>query len=194
MTPIHLRFRLNVQQIKAAFQLSARNFQQGMGWRRFLPNLQILGISIIFVSALLGLEGWLLLLWMVGALLTLLGGVFHQDYFYKKYANNTGECRVTIDDDGVLVRSEICEARYIWSVVQAISVQAGGVAIFLCDIQAVLYVPDSAFPDIETRQAFLAAMREHGIAGVPDAASAENALPATSSGFFSRYLRRRSRQ
>jgi hypothetical protein len=179
VTPIHLRYRLNKQQAGAAFQLSAQRLRQSAGWRRFLFYIPTLGFILVgILPALLHVEGVLVVVWIVGVWLIVFGNVSYWDWFYEKYADDIGECRLALDDDGVLVHTANWESRYVWAAVRAISVQTSGLGIVLGDIQSVLFVPNSAFVDAETRQAFLAAMREHGVAGVPDAVSAERVAAA----------------
>ncbi|MDR1890286.1 MAG: hypothetical protein LBQ81_13090 [Zoogloeaceae bacterium] len=173
MTPIQISYRLNKRQMAAAFQLATQRVRQDAGWRRVLLYMPALGVLILVVPPmLLGNNGVFFLGGIVGCLMISFGYSWYRDWWYEKYANSIGECRVTIDGDGVLIHSDICEARYAWAVVREISVQAGWLAMILGDIRAVQAVPDSAFSDAELRQAFLAAMREHGVPGVPDEASA----------------------
>ena len=177
MTPIQISYRLNKQQAGAAVQLAGQRLRKAAGWRRILFWMQILGMLLaFFLPALLNIKGALILVWVASALMLVLGCLLYQSWWYEKYANYIGECQLTLDDDGVLIHIASVESRYPWAAVQELSVQPGGLAIVLGDIQSVMFVPDSAFVDAETRPAFLAAMREHGVV-VPDVVPTEPVVP-----------------
>jgi hypothetical protein len=188
MPPITLVYHPSAK-IHAAATLQASRLLSQVPALRFAARMN-LAVVMFFVIVPVGLALWS----KSGAVILGVGAALGLVMIVIAWANQLwrqrwgrlqveyyGQHELTLSEAGIFVRTQQDEQLFFWSRVKAfqeMGQQEGDYLSIRLDPTAILPIPNSAFPDADTRTAFLAALQE-GMAKQASASEARTSLTAT---------------